>query len=135
MSIELKYAFSLATCGTSFSVSKEKGLSLIQLFKYIKLTHNLGLFGSTVKGTSIFGGAVSFTLPIHSMIPLCKRSLIVSFMNGIKDLHLFELLKCLLGGKSQSYVSPQNSPLKGLRYWRILTPTSTHFLTSSLAEL
>lgn len=98
--MDVKYAFSFTDRGTFFKVSRLNGMSLIQLFKYIKFIHTLGFEGSTVNGATICGGFTQLTLPMHSTEPFFSLSKIVSVTKEVNFLHLFELLKLLGGGKS-----------------------------------
>ena len=59
---------------------------------------SLGLELSTVNGDTILGGVTSPALPIHSIDPLLRRSLIVEFMKSINCAQLFEFLKIRGGG-------------------------------------
>jgi hypothetical protein len=106
-------------------VSKLKGMSWIQLFKYIKFIHILGFVGSIVKGETICGGSTEPTLPKSASL-----SIIVLLMKFTKRLQLLALLSTLAGGNFVSYCTPQKVHIKGLIYLLMLTPFSSQFIIS-----
>ena len=129
----MKNAPFCTTLGTSFYVSRLKWTSFTKLFKYIKFMHSLGFVGSSVKGAAIWAGCTSWTRPIHSILPFCRRSLIIELIKSTNCLHLLELLKKRGGGKSALYHSPQKMPSNGSMYWYVSAPFHTQFWTSSEA--
>jgi hypothetical protein len=82
-------------------VSNLKGISLIQLFKYIKLIHNLGFVGSTVSGATMCDGSNIPTFPRHLIEPFFSLSKTVFVVNFENVLHLFEFLINLFQDESQ----------------------------------
>jgi hypothetical protein len=106
-------------------VSKLKGMSWIQLFKYIKFIHILGFVGSIVKGETICGGSTEPTLPKSASL-----SIIVLLMKFTKRLQLLAFLSTLAGENFVSYCTPLKVHIKGLIYLLMLTPFSSQFIIS-----
>ena len=77
--------------------------------------HNLGLLGSTVNGSTRWGGSQCPTIPTILSDPFLTLSLIVRVMNESNPLHDAALGKTALGGVLPRYSLPWNRPLNGVK--------------------